>query len=186
MGGVCGYPIACPHSLPAGACGAGWSCRGRAGSINVRGVGCSARRIPRARCASAWIGARSIGVHRGRWARIRWPGSTAAVRRTIRLRWRRIVGRPRWRRRRVIGRGRRVIGRSRWVIGRSGWVICRSGWVISRGAGGRGPAAVLRRPAGWRRLRDRCGWVIGRSRRRMVGRRMVLCGQGQCRRKNRQ
>jgi hypothetical protein len=163
MGGVCGYPIACPHSLPAGACGAGWSCRGRAGSINVRGVGCSARRIPRARCASAWIGARSIGVHRGRWARIRWPGSTAAVRRTIRLRWRRIVGRPRWRRRRVIGRGRRVIGRSRWVIGRSGWVIGRSGWVISRG-----------------------GWVIGRSRRRMVGRRMVLCGQGQCRRKNRQ
>ena len=127
MRSVCGYPIACPHALPADAGAAGWmSRRGRARCIDVRGVGCSARRIPRARCASVWVNTRRIGVHWGRRARIRWPCTAAAVRRTIRLRWRRIVGRPRWRRSRVICRGWRMIGRSRWVISRGGWMIGRS------------------------------------------------------------
>jgi hypothetical protein len=127
MRGVSGYPIGCPHTFTADAGAAGWmSCGGGPRSIDVRGVGCSARRIPWPRCISVRIDARSIGVHRGRRTRVRWPCAAAAAGRTIRLRRRRIVGWPRWRRSRVIGRSRWVISRSRWVISRSRWVIGRS------------------------------------------------------------
>jgi len=56
-----------------------------------------------------------------------------------------------------MGRGNALPSRSSEQLIRNGEFRKTTFLLSVDCAGGRGPAAVLRRPAGWRRLRDRCG-----------------------------